>query len=69
MNALARIDIVTALMNIRTKYPTKKEADENIIEIEKFAAWRQRAEASACPFNAAKQENHFGMSNWYIERM
>ena len=33
MNALARIDIVTALMNIRTKYPTKKEADENIIEI------------------------------------
>ena len=45
------------------------EPDENIIEIEKFAAWRQRAEASACPFNAAKQENHFGMSNRYIERM
>ena len=28
-----------------------------------FAAWRQRAEASACPFNASNQENHFEMSN------
>ena len=31
MNALARVDIVTALMNIRTKYPTKKEADDMYI--------------------------------------
>ena len=36
--------------------------------IRNFAAWRQRAKASACPFNAAKQENHF-ISNWYIDRM
>ena len=33
-----------------------------------FADWRQRAEASACPFNVAKQEKHF-ISNWYIDRM
>ena len=33
MNALARVDIVTALMNIRTKYPTKKEADDMFLDL------------------------------------
>ncbi len=33
MNALARVDIVTALMNIRTKYPTKKEADDVFLDL------------------------------------
>ena len=33
MNALARVDIVTALMNIRNKYPTKKEADEVFLDL------------------------------------
>ena len=33
MNALARVDIVTALMNIRSKYPTKKEADDVFLDL------------------------------------
>lgn len=33
MNALARVDIVTALMNIRNKYPTKKEADDMFLDL------------------------------------
>ncbi len=33
MNALARVDIVTALMNIRNKYPTKKEADDVFLDL------------------------------------
>jgi len=33
MNALARVDIVTALMNIRTKCPTKKEADNVFLDL------------------------------------
>ncbi len=33
MNALARVDNVTALMNIRTKYPTKKEADDMFLDL------------------------------------
>ena len=33
MNALARVDIVTELMNIRNKYPTKKEADEVFLDL------------------------------------
>ena len=33
MNALARVDIVTALINIRTKYPTKKEADDMFLDL------------------------------------
>ena len=33
MNALARVDIVTALMNIRSKYPTKKEADDMFLDL------------------------------------
>ena len=35
----------------------------NIELLWNFADWRQRAKASACPFYAAKQENHFGISN------
>ncbi|MBO6181198.1 transposase [bacterium] len=33
INALARVDIVTALMNIRSKYPTKKEADDVFLDL------------------------------------
>ena len=33
MNALARVDVVTALFNLRTKYPTKKEADEVFLDL------------------------------------
>ncbi len=33
LTALARVDIVTALYNIRKKYPTKKEADEVFIDL------------------------------------
>ena len=33
MNALARVDIVTVLMNIRSKYPTKKEADDVFLDL------------------------------------
>ena len=33
MNALARVDIVTALINIRNKYPTKKEADDVFLDL------------------------------------
>ena len=33
MNALARVDIVTALMNIRSKYPTKKEAEDVFLDL------------------------------------
>ena len=33
MNALARVDIVTALMNIRNKYLTKKEADDVFLDL------------------------------------
>lgn len=33
LNALARVDIVTALFNLRTKYQTKKEADEVFLDL------------------------------------
>ena len=33
MNALARVDIVTALFNLRTKYSTKKEAEEVFLDL------------------------------------
>ena len=33
MNALARVDIVTALFNLRTKYSTKKEADDVFLDL------------------------------------
>lgn len=33
LNALARVDIVTALLNLRTKYQTKKEADEIFLDL------------------------------------
>ena len=33
LNALARVDIVTALFNLRTKYQTKKEADEIFLDL------------------------------------
>lgn len=33
LNALARVDIVTALFNLRTKYHTKKEADEVFLDL------------------------------------
>ena len=33
LNALARVDIVTALFNLRTKYSTKKEADEVFLDL------------------------------------
>ncbi len=33
LNALARVDIVTALFNLRTKYQTKKEADELFLDL------------------------------------
>ncbi len=33
LNSLARVDIVTALENIRKKYPTKKEADEVFLDL------------------------------------
>lgn len=33
MNALARVDIVTVLINIRNKYPTKKEADDVFLDL------------------------------------
>lgn len=33
LNVLARVDIVTALFNLRTKYSTKKEADEVFLDL------------------------------------
>lgn len=33
LNALARVDVVTALFNLRTKYSTKKEADEVFLDL------------------------------------
>lgn len=33
LNALARVDIVTALFNLQTKYQTKKEADEVFLDL------------------------------------
>lgn len=33
LNALARVDIVTALFNLRAKYQTKKEADEVFLDL------------------------------------
>lgn len=33
LNALARVDIITALFNLRTKYQTKKEADEVFLNL------------------------------------
>ena len=33
LTALARVDIVTALYNIRKKYPTKKEADSVFLDL------------------------------------
>lgn len=33
LNALARVDIVTALFNLRTKYQTKKEADKVFLDL------------------------------------
>ncbi len=33
LNALARVDIITALFNLRTKYQTKKEADEIFLDL------------------------------------
>ncbi|MCD7879935.1 MAG: Mu transposase C-terminal domain-containing protein [Candidatus Gastranaerophilales bacterium] len=33
LTAIARVDIITALQNLRKKYPTKKEADATFIEL------------------------------------
>lgn len=33
LNSLARVDIITALFNLRTKYQTKKEADEVFLNL------------------------------------
>lgn len=57
LTALARVDVVKALQNIRAKYNTKKEADSVI-----YADCEQRAEngngefSFVDPFNASNQE-------------